>query len=203
MLKTSDLSLFSQSVAKFLSIWYVLYFTEEKLISKNQSGLWRGDSYANQLLAITHELFPSFDENYKIRGVCFDIWEAFDKVCHKGIIYKLKRNGISGNFLSLLMNFLRNRKQIVIILNAHMSSCANINASVLQGSILGLLFFRICINNGSDNVYCNPKLFVDDTPCLPERTANNLNNDLNETNKWAAKNEPQLWSNKASSRGHF
>ena len=50
-----------------------MFYTLQKKNSKNQSGLWRGDSYANQLLAITHELFPSFDENYKIRGVCFDI----------------------------------------------------------------------------------------------------------------------------------
>ena len=46
------------------------------------------------------------------------------------------------------------------------------------------------INDLSDNLQCNPKLFAGDTSLfctikVPERTANNLNNDLKEINKWA------------------
>ena len=106
-----------------------IYFIENNLISENQSGLKPGDSCINQLLAITHEIFSSFDDNYEVRGVFLDISKAFDKVWHEGIIHKLKRNGISGNLLSLLTDFLRNRKQRVI-LNGQSSSWANINAGV-------------------------------------------------------------------------
>ena len=97
------------------------YIIENNLISENQSGFKPGDSCVNQLLAITHEIFSSFDDNYEVRGVFPDISKAFDKVWHEGIIHKLKRNGISGNLLSLLTDFLRNRKQIVI-LNGQSSS---------------------------------------------------------------------------------
>ena len=138
------------------------YFIENNLISENQSGFKPGDSCINQLLAITHEIFSSFDDNYEVRGVFLDISKAFDKVWHEGIIHKLKRNGISGNLLSLLTDFLRNRKQRVI-LNGQSSSWANINAGVLQVSILGPLLFLIYINDLSDNLQCNPKLFADDT----------------------------------------
>ena len=31
---------------------------------------------------------------------------AFDKVWHEGLIFKLKQNGMSGNLLSTLTNFL-------------------------------------------------------------------------------------------------
>ena len=89
-------------------------FIENNLISENQAGFKPGDSCVNQLLAITHEIFSSFDDNYEVRGVFLDISKAFDKVWHEGIIHKLKRNGISGNLLSLLTDFLRNRKQRVI-----------------------------------------------------------------------------------------
>ena len=107
---------------------------------------------------------------------------------HEGIIRKLKRNGISGNLLSLLPDFLRNRKQR-LILNGQRSFWANINAGVPQGFILGPLLFLIYINDLPDNLQCNSKLFADDTSLfstvkMPQRTANNLNNDLKEINKW-------------------
>ena len=39
-----------------------------------------GDSYINQLLSITHEIYGSFDEGLEVRHVFLDIPEAFDKV---------------------------------------------------------------------------------------------------------------------------
>ena len=56
------------------------FLTENNLISSNQSGLRPGDSCVNQLLAITHEIYKSFDEGFEVRGVFFDISKAFDKV---------------------------------------------------------------------------------------------------------------------------
>ena len=165
------------------------YFIENNLISENQSGLKPGDSGINQLLAIAHEIFSSFDGNYEVRGVFLDISKAFDKMWHEVIIHKLKRNGISGNLLSLLTDFLRNKNQIVI-LNGQSSSWTNINACVPQGSIQSPRLSLIYMNDLSDNLQCNPKLFADAmslfcTVKVPERIANNLNNDLKEINKWA------------------
>ena len=122
------------------------YFIQSNLISENQSGFTPGDSCVNQLFAITHKIFSSFHDNYEFRGVFFDILEAFDKVWYEGIIHKLKRNGISGNSLSLLTDFLGNRKQRVI-LNGQSSPWANINAGVPQSSILGPFLFLIHIND--------------------------------------------------------
>ena len=55
---------------------------------------------------------------------------------------------------------------------------------------MGLLFFLIYINDLSDNLITNPKLFADDTSLFsivhdPNATANDLNNDLAKTNDWA------------------
>ena len=54
--------------------------------------------------------------------------------------------------------------------------------------VLHPLLFLKYINNLSDNLQCNPKLFLDDTSLfstvkVSQRTPNNLNNDLNEINK--------------------
>ena len=85
---------------------------------------------------------------------------------------------------SLLTYFVRSRRQRVI-LNGQSSSWVNINAGVPQGSILGPPLFLKYINDLSDNVQCNLKLFAEDTSLsstvkVPKRTANNLNNDLKE-----------------------
>ena len=91
------------------------FFIENDLISQHRFGFKPGGSCINQLLSITHEIYQSFDEDFDVRGVFLDISKAFDKVWHDGIIFKLKQNGISGNLLDMLSNFLRNRKQRVVL----------------------------------------------------------------------------------------
>ena len=72
------------------------FFIENELISSNQSGFKPGNSCVNQLMSVTHEIYKSFDEGHKVRGVLLGISKAFDKVWHDGLIFKLTQNGISG-----------------------------------------------------------------------------------------------------------
>ena len=122
------------------------FFIENELISPNQSGFKPGDSCINQLLAITHEIYKSFDDGFEVRGVFLDISKAFDKVWHEGLIFKLKQNGISGNLLNLLCDFLRNRKQKVL-LNWYVSDWSDVRTDAPQGSIYDPLLFLIYIND--------------------------------------------------------
>ena len=130
------------------------FFIENKLISSNQSGFKLGDSCINQLLSIIHEIYESFDVELEARSVFLDISKAFDKVWHDGIIYKLTQNGISGNLIKILQDFLMERKQGVVI-NGRVFTWENINAGVPQGSIFGPFLFLIILF---------PKLFFDDGP---------------------------------------
>ena len=123
------------------------YFIENDLISPNQSGFKPGDSCTNQLISITHEIYQSFDDGFEVRGVFLDISKAFDKVWHNGLIYKLKQNGVAGDLLDTLTNFLKERKERVI-LNGQYSTWTNVEAGVLQGSILGPLLFLNLISVG-------------------------------------------------------
>ena len=87
-------------------------------------------------------------------GAFLDISKAFDKVWHEGLLLKLNQNGISGNLLELLRDFLSYRKQRVV-LNGQHSSRDNVNAEIPQGSILGPLLFLIYINDLSNNLSSN------------------------------------------------
>ena len=163
------------------------FFIKNKLISSNQSGFKPGDSCINQLLSITHEIYKSFDVGLEVRSVFLDISKAYDKVWHDGIIYKLTQNGISGNLLNLLEDFLKERKQRV---NGQVSTWKNINAGVPQGSILGPLLFLIYINDLTEGLTTNAKLFADDTSLFSvvndtQTSANDLNKDWEIINIWA------------------
>ena len=165
------------------------FFILNELISPNQSGFKQGDSCINQLLSITHDIYQSLDEGYEVPGVFLDISKAFDKVWHKGLLYKLEQNGIKGPLLNILANFLRSRKQRVV-LNGQHSSWSDILAGVPQGSILGPLLFLIYINDLADGLQCNPKLFADDTSLFStvydiNEATNSLNNDLVKITQWA------------------
>ena len=87
------------------------YFIENELISSSQSGFKPGNSCINQLLSITHDIYQSFDNGFEVTGVFLGISKAFGKVWHKSLIYKLKQNGVAGNLLNTLENFLKDRKQ--------------------------------------------------------------------------------------------
>ena len=111
------------------------FFIENDLISQYQSGFKHRDSYINQLLLITHEIYQSFDEDFDVRSIFFDISKVFDELWHNGIIFKMKRNDISDNPLTLLSKILRTRKQR-LVLNGQTSSWVDVNSRVPQGFIL-------------------------------------------------------------------
>ena len=97
-------------------LWCLIYnslfefFIANELISLNQSGFKPSDSCINHLLSITHEIYKSFDDGYQVRGIFLDISKAFDKVWRNGLIYKLRKNGVSHDLLNLMIDFLDARK---------------------------------------------------------------------------------------------
>ena len=57
----------------------------------NQSGFTPGDSCVNQLLAITQEIYKSFDDELEVRGVFLDISKTFDKIWLEGLLLKISK----------------------------------------------------------------------------------------------------------------
>ena len=116
------------------------FFSENELISHNKPGLRPGDSCINQLLCITHDIYQSLDDGLETRDVFLDISNAFHKVSHKGLLFKLKQNGMSGNMLNVITNFLYQRKQRVV-LNGQHSSWTNIKAGFPKDLSLDHYFY--------------------------------------------------------------
>ena len=140
------------------------YLNGNNLITKNQLDFRPGDSTSNQLLYLVNEIHKAFEDpnSLDVRAVFLDISKAFDKVWHDGLIFKFRQNGISGSIIKLFGDYLHSRKQRVV-LNGFYSDYYIIESGVPQGSVLGLLFFLVYINDLGRNIKSNVKFFADDT----------------------------------------
>ena len=187
----SLLPIFGKMLEKLIYDSLYSHLVSHELRIPNQSGFRPGDSTVNLLISITDTIFEAFDCNppLDVRSVYLDISKAFDRVWHDVLVYKLKRCGVSGNLLSLVKSFLRDRKQRAV-LNGQSSSWGDISAGVPQGSILGPLFFFVYINDLTEDLMCNVKLFADDTLLFTvvqdsNSAANGMNHDLELIRQWA------------------
>ena len=165
------------------------FLNANNLLSKNQSGFRPGYSTICQLLSITSSIYEAFENYEETRAVFLDISKAFDKVWHEGLIYKLKCNGISGMLLTFFENYLSQQCQCVV-LNGKEPEWTGIKAGVPQGSVLGPLLFLIYINDLTDNISSDMRLFADDSSLFTRvngtiETHDKLVNDLHTISQWA------------------
>ena len=122
--------------------------------------------------------------------MCFcDISSAFDRVWHRGLLYKLECAGICHPLLPWFAKYLSNCSHQVDI-QGESSFCQAINAGVLQGSVLGPLLLLVFINDLPENLESHIQLFADDFALFVMAAnsfdeATTLNNDLASVNLWA------------------
>ena len=133
----------------------------------------------------------ALDDGQEVRAIFCDISKAFDRVWHKGLLFKLQSFGISGSLLQWFTDYLCNRKQRVVIPGVS-SNWSSVEAGVPQGSILGPLLFLLYINDIVENINSSIRLFADDTTLYisvdnPLHAANQLNSDLSKIHQWATK----------------
>ena len=69
-----------------------------------------------------------------------DFSAAFDKVSHRGLLYKLRSMSFGGQFLFILSESLSDRQQRMC-LNGKISASVGVGSRVPQGSNLGSLLF--------------------------------------------------------------
>ena len=165
------------------------FFIANNLIYKLQSGFLKGHSTVHQLIDIYHQVCLGIEAGQLTCMVFCDVSKAFDRVWIKGLLFKLKQNGVSGNVLKWAESYLTARQQQVFV-GSSLSNYQVTSAGVPQGSVLGPLFFLIYINDIADHLLSITRIFADDTSLA--FTASNvadiegiINHDLHFISNWS------------------
>ncbi len=151
----------SKVFEKLVAQKFMHYIKQNNLITEHQSGFMPSDSTTNQLIYVTDHILNGFEKGEDSLAVFLDISKAFDKVWHKGLILKLKNNGINGTLLNWFESYLSNRLQKVVYQGVS-SNYEKVRAGVPQGSVLGPILFLIYINDITVGLVSLNTLFADD-----------------------------------------
>ena len=132
------------------------------VIPHHQHGFQTGLSCQTQLVETVHDWASSMKNKKQTDILLLDFYKAFDTVPHKRLLNKLNYYGITGPTLQWINSFLSNRTQTVSV-NGYHSSPANVISGVPQGSVLGPVLFLLYINDITDSINSNIRLFADDS----------------------------------------
>ena len=161
------------------------------LLPSSNSGFKQGDGTVYQLSHIIHKLNETLDKGLDARLVFLDYSKAFDKVWHKGLLFKLKQMGLSSSLLLWFESYLSNRSQKVVI-KGQTSDPGFTTSGVPQGSILGPLLFLVYVYDLPHGIVSNISSFADDTFIWnsgknPDLITNILTKDLETISNWSAR----------------
>ena len=112
------------------------------VLPTTQFAYQRGLGTCDALLCVSHTLQSALESGQEARIVQVDFSAAFDRVNHRGILYKLCSVGIGGSMLPVLTQFLSNRSQHVLV-DGCRSKLVKVVSRVPQGSVLGPLLFLL------------------------------------------------------------
>ncbi len=175
------------------------YLSLNGILTPNQHGFRPGFSCETQLILAVDDWSSALDRGNRCDVAVFDFSKAFDSVPHKRLLSKLKSYGIAGPVLNWVEAFLSNRLQCVTI-NGSRSPMLQVTSGVPQGSVLGPLLFLLYINDVTNSIVSNIRLFADD--CIIYREIKTsvdkqtLQDDINSFNLWANKWQMKLNVNK-------
>ena len=104
-------------------------------IPNHQSGFRQAHSTAQKCLRITDVINRAMENQQYCTAPFLDVSQTFDKVWHRGLLFKSKRI-LPSNYFKLLKSYL-NESQFETKFNGESSSRFHIHSGVPQGNFLG------------------------------------------------------------------
>ena len=167
------------------------HLEDHEILTDLQHGFRSGRSCETQLITTFHDIASAYNKKgSQIDIAVLDFSKAFDTVPHDGLLSKLKHYGIDDKIWLWISNFLKQRKQRVVV-DGIQSDMVTVDSGVPQGTVLGPILFLLHINDLPSVISSKVRLFADD--CLVYREIKNrqdqiaLQKDLNLLENWGSK----------------
>ena len=146
-------------------LWHT--WDEHKLLSDRQHAFRKKHSCETQLITVIDDWAKILDKGRQVDTFILDFEKAFDTSSHELLKCKLYGYGIGGKILKWTDSFLCDRQQRVMV-NGVKSDWAPVLSGVPQGTVLGPLLFLLYINDITENIDSELRLFADDCVCSRE-----------------------------------
>jgi retron-type reverse transcriptase len=137
--------------------------TERGLIPNHQFGFRKHHSTIEQIHRVTQVINQTIEEKY-CASAFLDITQAFDKVWHDGLLFKLRTN-LPLNYFLILQSYLQNR-HFLVRYQDEQTTLYPIKAGVPQGSVLGPTLYSIYTADMLTTPYVTTATHADDTTIL-------------------------------------
>lgn len=164
----SLLPILSKVFEKLLKGRLVPILNDEKIIPDHQFGFRRNHGTVEQVHRVCEKIRKSLEEKLYCSSAFLDIQQAFDKVWHKGLLYKLKA-ALPHQYYCLLKSYLADRI-FQVKEGDSLSRFCDISAGVPQGSVLGPLLYTIYTADLPEVNDVTTATFADDTAILASHT---------------------------------
>ena len=169
----------------------VNYLEVNNLMDPDQHGSRQKRSCLSQLLEHQDEILRMLEEGSNVDVIYTDFEKTYEKVHHFQLLNKMKKRfRIKGKVLKWFQAFLQNRQQQVII-EGTKSNPSSVKSGSVQGSVLGPLIFLMYIEDMTEDVKSNTKIFVDDA-----KVKNKIENEDDVQNLQADLDKMYIWQKK-------
>ena len=129
------------------------FIHKNKIITSSQYGFQSNKSTESALIDFIEYIHEGLTKKSHVGAVFMDLSKAFDVMTHDILKQKLEHYGFRGTFLTLLMNFIKDRKYFVYA-NGYKSGVKIVNIGVPQGQgWQKLIFSRKNQNNRFFYIY--------------------------------------------------
>lgn len=178
-----------------LSTRLTRFLQDTKCLSERQFAYRVGRSTTDVAREVTRRVLEARERRQQVAVIFCDLSKAFDVADHNVLTKKLRHYGIDGPALSLLVDFMTGRSQVVVGKGGQVRSLPlETVIGVAQGSSLSNIMFSLLLNDLPDNIHDGHVLmYADDVAAVVTATSvDSLEEKLNvvarELQQWFSKN---------------
>ena len=132
----------AKSVERLLSATFVPHLCQHSRFGPNQFAYQKQKGARDAIAYLTLSWLQALSKRKKVGVYCSDVAGAFDRVCSRRMIAKLRAAGLCNEIVTLISSWLRCRNAKVVVEGTH-SEEIQLENMVFQGTVWGCILWNV------------------------------------------------------------